>query len=779
MKINGVMKKTSLQMFLAGIVLSFCSFSVLNAQESPGPGSVPYHWKNVQIVGGGFVDGIVFHSREKGVCYARTDMGGAYRRNSESLRWEPLLDWVSYDDRNLMGVESIALDPSDPNRVYLACGTYTNPQVPDGAILSSGDRGETFQRTDVPFKMGGNEDGRGNGERMAVDPNNGDIIYLGTRHAGLWKTGDRSRTWQRVESFPEIEEAPPPGMQSQDSISRWMRRNRGSGIIFVIFDGKSGSAGNASSVIYAGVSVMNRENLFVSRDAGMTWRAVPGQPVRYRPTHAVLAANGMIYITYGDMPGPSEMTDGGVWKFNTGDGSWREITPDRPGPGREFGYAAVSVDARDPDRVIVSSYHRYGIDVGDDIFRSVDGGNSWRQIFGEGGTFNDSLAPYVAHTGIHWLFDIEIDPFDPDHAIFTTGYGGHETFNLTNSDRHIPTEWHVMSSGIDETVPLELLSPPEGAWLISAVGDYGGFVHRDLDHPVPEGNFSNPRFGNTMGIACGSLNPDVILRAGYPTGDNPGLSLGYSLDGGLSWQPADSIPDPGCRGGHVAVSADGKSWIWTPEPVRRGYGTNRAGRVLPVYRTGDHGSTWSECRGIPGNTRVIADPVDPMIFYGMELFDGKLYISHNGGREFSESTLTLPGGIPESRSGRGDNRGGQDRLYTTPGMTGELWIAAFNGLFRSMDSGKKFLAYPAVQEIHAFGFGREAPGSSYPALYLAGTVSGVRGIFRSDDSGSSWVRINDDRHQWGLLLHITGDPKKYGRVYVGTHGRGAMYGDPL
>jgi hypothetical protein len=779
MKINGVMKKTSLQMFLAGIVLSFCSFSVLNAQESPGPGSVPYHWKNVQIVGGGFVDGIVFHPREKGVCYARTDMGGAYRRNSESLRWEPLLDWVSYDDRNLMGVESIALDPSDPNRVYLACGTYTNPQVPDGAILSSGDRGETFQRTDVPFKMGGNEDGRGNGERMAVDPNNGDIIYLGTRHAGLWKTGDRSRTWQRVESFPEIEEAPPPGMQSQDSISRWMRRNRGSGIIFVIFDGKSGSAGNASSVIYAGVSVMNRENLFVSRDAGMTWRAVPGQPVRYRPTHAVLAANGMIYITYGDMPGPSEMTDGGVWKFNTGDGSWREITPDRPGPGREFGYAAVSVDARDPDRVIVSSYHRYGIDVGDDIFRSVDGGNSWRQIFGEGGTFNDSLAPYVAHTGIHWLFDIEIDPFDPDHAIFTTGYGGHETFNLTNSDRHIPTEWHVMSSGIDETVPLELLSPPEGAWLISAVGDYGGFVHRDLDHPVPEGNFSNPRFGNTMGIACGSLNPDVILRAGYPTGDNPGLSLGYSLDGGLSWQPADSIPDPGCRGGHVAVSADGKSWIWTPEPVRRGYGTNRAGRVLPVYRTGDHGSTWSECRGIPGNTRVIADPVDPMIFYGMELFDGKLYISHNGGREFSESTLTLPGGIPESRSGRGDNRGGQDRLYATPGMTGELWIAAFNGLFRSMDSGKKFLAYPAVQEIHAFGFGREAPGSSYPALYLVGTVSGVRGIFRSDDSGSSWVRINDDRHQWGLLLHITGDPKKYGRVYVGTHGRGAMYGDPL
>jgi hypothetical protein len=65
-----------------------------------------------------------------------------------------------------------------------------------------------------------------------------------------------------------------------------------------------------------------------------------------------------------------------------------------------------------------------------------------------------------------------------------------------------------------------------------------------------------------------------------------------------------------------------------------------------------------------------------------------------------------------------------------------------------------------------------------PALYLVGTVDGVRGIFRSDDFAVTWLRINDDRHQWGLLMHITGDPKKYGRVYVGTHGRGTIYGDP-
>jgi hypothetical protein len=198
-----------------------------------------------------------------------------------------------------------------------------------------------------------------------------------------------------------------------------------------------------------------------------------------------------------------------------------------------------------------------------------------------------------------------------------------------------------------------------------------------------------------------------------------------------------------------------------------------------VSVTRDRGATWTQSLGVPRNARVIADRVNPRKFYAMALFDGRLFVSSDGGATFAAQPLNLPDGLPQRGGNRGDDRGGQDRIYATPGTEGDLWLAAFNGLYHSTNTGKTFVRRGRVQEIHALGFGKGAPGADYSALYLIGVVDGVRGIFRSDNTARSWVRINDDQHQWGLLLHITGDPKLYGRVYVGTHGRGTVYGDPV
>jgi len=357
--------------------------------------------------------------------------------------------------------------------------------------------------------------------------------------------------------------------------------------------------------------------------------------------------------------------------------------------------------------------------------------------------------------------------------MFTTGYGGWETYDLSNLDKSVPTHWSVMSPGIEETVALSLYSPSKGAQLVTAIGDYSGFVHRDLDKPAPDGNPKPPFLGNTKDVSGGELNPNVIVRVGHARKE--AANLGYSLDGGKTWHEPTSVPNPKANEGDIAVSADGATWVWTPR------------EDLP-YVSSDKGASWTACAGLPKDTRVVADRVNPKHFYAMALFDGKLFESVDAAAHFTERPLVLPGGLPkrggdgkDNRTDRGDDRGGQDRLYTTPSRQGDLWLAAYDGLYHAATKAD-FVRMPAVEQIHAFGFGKAAPHANKvgrtAALYLVGTVGGQRGFFRSTDGGATWLRINDDQHQCGLVLQITGDPKRFGRVYVGTHGRGTFYGDP-
>ncbi|MCY4745091.1 xyloglucanase [Pelomonas sp. UHG3] len=723
-----------------------------------------YTWKPVAIVGGGFVDGIAFHPGVPGLAYARTDMGGAYRRDSATSPWQPLLDHLPLADVNLMGVESLAVDPHDPDAVYLACGTYTAPTEPNGAVLRSRDRGRSWQRTDLPFKLGGNEGGRGNGERLAVDPNDGRVLYLGSRFAGLWRSTDRAASWQRVDSFPDAawrrdaSDGPPPSWGGSDGKAT---------INFLLFDPRSGTRGQPSRTIYAGVSVIGRPSLWRSQDAGATWQPLPGGPATHRPMRAALASDGRLYIAYASEPGPHRMKDGSVWRLDPHTATWADITPARPAATDPFGYATVAVDPGHPQRLLASTAGRGR---GDELFRSTDGGATWQPLFTTA-RFDASAAPYVADTHLHWLYDVKINSADPDHAIFTTGYGGWETRDLRAADRGQPTTWRVMSRGIEETVALALHSPTQGVPLVTAIGDYSGFVHTDLDRPAA-GNPKPPFFGNTHDVTGAALAPEVIVRIGHAR-DGGKKNLGYSLDGGATWREPASLPPGQLPGdGFIAVSADGRAWVWTPK-----------GHVPHV--THDRGDTWQPVQGLPAGTRVVADPVNPARFHAMALFDGQLFASTDAGLSFSARPLTLPDGpVTRSAAGshnhssRGDDRGGQDRLYAAPGREGELWLAAFHGLYRQRaGDSQRFERLPGVSEIHAFGFGRAAPGAANPALYLVGTVSGRYGLFRSTDAAAHWQRINDDAHQWGLILHITGDPKVFGRVYVGTHGRGVLYGD--
>jgi len=43
------------------------------------------------------------------------------------------------------------------------------------------------------------------------------------------------------------------------------------------------------------------------------------------------------------------------------------------------------------------------------------------------------------------------------------------------------------------------------------------------------------------------------------------------------------------------------------------------------------------------------------------------------------------------------------------------------------------------------------------SIYLVAQAGGVHGVFRSDDHGGKWVRINDDAHQYGWIGKIITD----------------------
>jgi hypothetical protein len=67
-------------------------------------------------------------------------MGGLYRRDTVLKVWAPLTDCVSPENWNMLGGESFATDPVDPNVCYFAAGAYTNDWTGmNGWILRSKD----------------------------------------------------------------------------------------------------------------------------------------------------------------------------------------------------------------------------------------------------------------------------------------------------------------------------------------------------------------------------------------------------------------------------------------------------------------------------------------------------------------------------------------------------------------------------------------------------------------------------------------------------------------
>ncbi|WP_347304647.1 hypothetical protein V5740_14075 (plasmid) [Croceibacterium sp. TMG7-5b_MA50] len=714
-------------------------------------GETAYEWRNVVVGGGGFAPGIVFSPVERGLAYLRTDMGGAYRWDATEARWLPLQDGEAVS--SFMGIESIAPDPVDADVVYLAAGMSARGAA---AIFRSADRGATWRRTRVPFAMGGNEDGRGMGERLAVDPHNTATLLYGSRHDGLWRSDDAGEHWGKVAGFPLV------GLGLPDR-----PRTTHGGLSFVLFD-----RARPGRIVVASADP-GTQHLFRSDDGGATWQAVAGGPPGdLFPVKGVIGGDGVLTVTYCDAIGPNGIRRGAVWRLDLASGSWTDVTPLKGAAVVPGGYMGLAVSATDPQVIAVGTVNRYR--PGDTLWRSADGGRSWSELWRRS-TRDVAATPFLAFDDPepdfgHWIAGLAIDPFDPDRAAYVTGATTYATDAFGDPGT---MRWAPWTRGIEQTAIITLVSPTGGAPLVSGFGDLGGFRHDDLRVSPPRVHL-HPFLTNTNSLDYAGAAPQVMVRSGNTHAPTvPDTSLAWSGDGGASWSPlrlpaeeraAGAPPLPQETGSAaITVSADGSAFVV---------------ETLAPLVTRDRGRSWSAIAGLPAGTRVTADKQSARHFYALDFAAGDILRSEDAGASFHPiGSRGLPADLTPAQA---TGREAANPLVAVPGSAGALWLLVGSDLYRSTDHGAGWTQASRDIRIRRYGLGQAAPGSAWPALYAIAEQGGQDGIYRSLDGGGTWRRINDDAHQWGLRLRvISGDPRRFGRVYVGTDGRGIMYGDPL
>jgi len=541
-----------------------------------------YHWTSVSLGGGGYVTGVYLHPLQQDIVYIRTDIGGFYRWNSVDKRWIPLTDHFGLQERNYYGGEALALDPKNPNTLYIAAGKHTASWAGMGTIFKSTDQGKTWTKLNIDLPMGGNETLRWVGERLAVNPFNTNVIFFASRLNGLWKSSNAGATWIKVTCFP--------GKPKADI-----------GIVGIVFNKK------VSGLVYANAY---EDGIYKSTDTGVTWSKIAGSPSQ--GNRMALASNGTLYVTH----------KSGVGKY--ANGVWSNITPTNA--KTEFG--ALSVDPNNPNHVLIV----YNSATKNDrrIFQSTNGGATWQQ------------KTHILNPQVPWWSDwyfasaasaIEFDPKIPGRVWLTDWFGTWQTDNIKVQ----PSVWFNYEKGHEEMVSFALVSPPSGSLLLSGMADVDGFNHSKGLDAYPSFQFggkTGPRFQDTYSLAYSESHPACMVRVGGNRWNNT-YTGATSIDGGLTWKKFSSwtqntIPL------RVAMSANNPNLFVVIVSEGQPRRTTDGGTSWSTVSGLPNGPKGPWYWGQP----LAADKVNGNMFYYYS--DGKVYRSSDGGASFSIVNSSLP-----------------------------------------------------------------------------------------------------------------------------------------
>jgi photosystem II stability/assembly factor-like uncharacterized protein len=296
--------------------------------------------------------------------YAATRTGGLWKTTSNGITWAPISDSV-----DVAAVGAVAIAPSNPDIVWMGTGDQANARssYSGKGVFKSVDAGKTWQ-------LMGLSDSH-HIARIVIHPTNPDVVYVAAmghlfsrnEERGVFRTRDGGRTWQKV-----------------------LYVDDGTGAIDLVMNRRS------PETLYAAMYEKHRtpwhlilggpgSGVHRTDDGGTTWRKVEGLPSGNVGRIGLDINPGNPRILTAIVENLNPRTEGMPARVDA-------CVASRPGGGPQ-----------QPGRPA-------GVPIGNEVYRSLDGGRTWKKTHGDDIDVAGSKAPYSFN-------QIKTNPADPNQIV--------------------------------------------------------------------------------------------------------------------------------------------------------------------------------------------------------------------------------------------------------------------------------------------------------------------------------------------------------------------------
>ena len=575
---------------------------------------------------------------------------------------------------------------------------------------------------------------------IVVDPYDSDIVYVGTRDAGVYKTIDGGISWKPARNgltyFPIRTLIADPQnngtlyagtdydgiYKTTDAGASWTKQSDDIDSTFIVYALVMDPAD--TSTLFAGLAggvALVIGNVFKSTDGGATWTCMDNGIPRYRENSSY--TNGILSLAL-DPTNSSIVYAGtqydGVFMSSDGGANWTAINNGVPETGEYLqSIDALAVNPHDHGLYAIIE----GLGNGYHLFDTDD--ESWCKI---------STTTYPC-SGSH----IHYDPTDASIVHVSGGLSGQHIMSMDGG-----VTWNTKLAHPDSGTISEISYHASQPATIYAASDVGlsihvGGVYKSLDSGD---TWTLVNDGITAAnVNCVAVAPTTscVVFTGSDTG-----AIFHTTDGGETWQ--SNFHDFNSTIDDIKIDPSDSSRIYVAS----------AGLHLST----DQGETFTEICSMRNAQVIAVNPITSMVFVGCGLGEGIFKSSDDS--NWTQVTTGFPV--------FGGSTCPIESLVVDPATPSTLWAGTLygGGILKSVDNGDSWVSMGLTEynEISAIAV---SPGNS--DTIIAGIGYPPDCILKSEDGGQTWVE------KLSILSPVTGvvfDPENNEIVYASTEGMGVF-----